>query len=410
MSVSLLSFPRNRFALFLLLSALVFSCEVPKEEEPEESAKSTRLDVPEGSAFFLIEQRWSGDLAHRSVSYKLYITDDGFIYDGAAIPNDLVEAVANAANQDLIASDSIKSCREDDSNPVITMTFPASRGGVVVQTSSLCENWAPWNVIADGKLFVQLSGRLGHALPALLMVLEPSRWEGAPPLKSGRFELTKVGPLPEGAVVAPLLAGNLLELVKEDPGFKSRFPGKTIEELRVLCSQAQSADCSELLGRATVPYGKGETFDLLLDLKLDSLLGLQMPADDASLEEFLESKPYKTMKDLSQGNPIVLSYDAKGDCERLAYGAKEYLPEADASTLGCAFFTAILEYEGATLLPPKLTYYPALKAMRLTGWADKTDPDFFVRLKARTDIMEQVILERAYLFADLQGLITEIPK
>lgn len=407
MPITRLSFS---LCLLALTSVLLMSCEPPEEEKKEEEAKSTRIDVPEGSPFFLIEHRWNGDQAHRSVSYKLYVTDEGFIYDGSKISSDLVEAVANAANQDLIPSDSFKSCREDDSNPIVRVTFPESRGGVVIESSSLCENWAPWNIITDGKLFVQLNGSLGHVLPPLLIALEPTRWEGAPPLKAGRFELTKAGAVPEGAEVAPLLAGNLIELVKEDPGFKTRFPDKSVEELRVLCSQSQSATCSELLGRATVPYGKGETFDLLLDLKLDGILGLQMPADDSSLKEFLDSKPYKTMKELSQGNTIILSYDAKGDCDRLEYGAREYLPDVNAETLDCAYFTALLEYEGAKFLPPKLTYYPAIKAMRLTSWADKTDPEFFTKLKARTDIMEAVILERAYLFANLQGEIAEIPK
>ncbi len=391
--------------------SLSMGCEEPAPEV-ENSVATTPTGPPDDATVALtLRHDWPGDQAYRTITYEVLKGGDLYYYDDSVIPAELVDRVVQAANVNALPSDGLKSCRYAASFPTYHVTIHSpEEGDVALQSSSRCADWAPWNVVVDGALNVQLDGSFGRALLPLLKEMDPSRWDAVVTPKPGRFELTGGGVVPEGVKAQELAANGFREKLLAFEAFSAAFPKAKPESMRVLCSQKASPFCSELLGEATLPYRKGFVLTLDLALGLDAVKKIHWPETTQDLDALFKSKLFASFKKSAGDNPVSVRYDAGSDCRNLGHAASFYKPDVDVSTLSCALWQVSVDYEGATTLPPMIFYYPSLGAARLGNWSDHTDPEFYKRLKAHATVMDDVILERVRFFATLDGDIEMISK
>lgn len=79
-----------------------------------------------------------------------------------------LDALYAAVGRDLIPSDRFYGCRYRVNIPEYRLNFEHAGHVYSAVSASNCQNGSPWNVIVDGKSYVQLSGAIGVSLEALL--------------------------------------------------------------------------------------------------------------------------------------------------------------------------------------------------------------------------------------------------
>ena len=162
-------------AFVFLGAGLGFGCEAPEEEEVGQEQKKK---VPADRAKRVeIKHQHAGDQAHKRVSYELAFVDGEYEFDG--YPLDRAEAVSalQKSVENLTPSDSLKTCRFAPTKPTFRITLPMGDERVELISTSQCKDWAPWNVIKGGKLYVQLDGSVGKALLPILQEINPEKWK-----------------------------------------------------------------------------------------------------------------------------------------------------------------------------------------------------------------------------------------
>lgn len=393
-----------------LCGVMFAACERGGGGESSGEQRAAR-EKPDPARGIKVSVRYPPDERIREAHYVIdYRPGSGYDLEAS-----LLEPLQAAVRADLVPSDGPKSCRYSDGLPWFEIHLPKVNEGdsdVRLVSTSHCQDFAPWNVIVDGKLYVQLSGAIGRALRPVLVELDSLRFEHYRWPSEARFELTaNAGTLPEDVTVQTPPWLTLEAALVEHPGFAATFGKEArVGSLRILCSQAVSADCSELLGQARLPW-RGHELELGSTLALDKVLSIDMPESGEGFDALLGSKLFAAFSKSAAGATITLAYDKRGDCRNVERAAETYAPGKAASELGCEFYSALVEpYEGATQLPPQIFYYPSLGAARLNNWVDRTDLGFYKSLGAPEKIGEAILLEKTFFFSTLDGKLTQIER
>ncbi|MBQ4360990.1 MAG: hypothetical protein II767_12130, partial [Proteobacteria bacterium] len=79
-----------------------------------------------------------------------------------------LDDLRKAAAQDLIPSDGLYACRLRDNMPQFRLEFTQDSKKVQILSSSDCLHAAPFNLIVDGKYYIQVTGALGVSLEKAL--------------------------------------------------------------------------------------------------------------------------------------------------------------------------------------------------------------------------------------------------
>jgi len=391
-----------------LIGALALACESQSETEDEE--KSVERQDPDPERTIHVELLYPPEEGYKNAHYRIEFRPG----EGYDFPDKLLDPMLAAATEDLIPSDGMKSCRPSDSRPRWKVRIPREKGGELLLTSSSgCQHYAPWNVVKDGKLYVQLSGAFGEAFQNALVELDTPRFENARWPRKARFELTENhGEIPDGAEAQTPPWASMKDELVEHSDFAKHFGEEAaeVDEFELLCSQSVSEACTTLIAEATVDW-RGHELRLRATANKDEIASIDMPKEMTDFDAFLDSKLFGSIEKSAGDKPITVAYDKRGDCRSLGYGAPHYKPDTDVESLNCEVYTAEVKYyDGAESLPPRVLYFPALEAARLTNWADKTDEAFYERLDARDKIMEAILLDRVWFFSTLDGELAEIEK
>lgn len=357
--------------------------------------------------------------AHRGDStYRLQPLEDGnFRLGKIDIDAKYVTPLLAAADKNLIPADTMKSCEPSPENVGVNITIPRKEGGDLKLISTAdCLHFAPWNVIKDGKLYVQLTGEIGKALPELGFQVEQILWENWTLPDEGRINLSEGTPAPEGVEAQTLPFADFQAKLLENAVYKANFGDAVPESVRYVCSQKQSPDCSQLMGIASIPYKDMYTLNLGFDVGQDGIKDVHWPADDKVFANFMKSRPVELLKSFRPKKveePIYVEFSQKGDCRKMTPGISDI--KEDANPEACSYIYMRLEYEGAERLPPELFYYPELDAMVLKDrQVFGTDFSFYKKLKAsKTDLADlenDIRYEKFYWYVDRDGKVTKVRK
>ena len=393
------------FALLLLC----WGCEAEKSQEKQRAEQEQ--GQPAGEEVMTVEVKYPPDKAHRSVTYHIERSGESYIEHQSELPTELVDAVFAAADEGLLPSEGLRSCRDSQRNIRIRVTMKRGEDERIFESNSRCDRWAPWNVIGEGKLQVQLNGAFGAALLPLLRAMDQQMWAPVEHNKSGRIRLNTFNPPPEGLSTTPLPLPGLQDLKAWAP-LAERF-GDEVEviSMRLLCSQERSPDCSTYFAWVQIQYDKNKTLSFEVSVEEGAFKGIEMPpaGEEDAIKQLLDSQIFKAFnRSVKEGHVVDMSWAQDYDCRHVRGATPVLVPAADPSQVACDVLTVRLEYDGAETLPPVLHYYPALGAVRLEGWAHKTDPVFFEALKLSSDVRDTLILDRVELFIDFDGKVHEV--
>jgi len=123
---------------------------------------------------------------------------------------------------------------------------------VELATTANCLGFAPWNVVIDGDLFAQYNGKLGPAVQALLVRIDPADWTGfatdsIESAGAGEFWLTSEGPAPDGArrVAPPRSQRDAGVLASSEP-VRAWFGDALPTDVYLICNQIVDPRCERV--------------------------------------------------------------------------------------------------------------------------------------------------------------------
>lgn len=366
-----------------------------------------------------------------------YMDDTDSPADGEAI-----EALLEAATSDLIEADAFYGCRSVENGRQIRMRWTrasadnTSKHRYEITTASNCLNFAPFNVVIDGKRYLQLNGKIGQALTHLLQA-DPKFRAQQKHLKAGFIDFTKpFSGNPDDAKATSLTP--LLEAF--DTRFKSDARLKAILDARnadttnpswqttleLGCNQSKSPTCDSLVGRYTIPLSPETHYYLSLTYE-DSVLKANFPTDFSVVRRSFEQPVIRTFIE-NTSRPVTVAWSSPQTCPVLDALAPWFEDKGNAKNTDTKTVTAqscdAWSFTSADK-QQSLIYYPRLDATWIAGnegtvraailplatkkYLPKTTKKFISNL-AKTDVTNKNIFfdgqSNLYLFETKDGKTT----
>ncbi len=163
------------FAASLLLAACQpAAVDMDLSREAPEAVQDTWVEIPEAKISFV---RMHPGAAQKNVYVDWKCFEDRetharvYRVQGKAISAEAsgaLDALRKAAQEDLIPSDGLYACRFRENMPQFRIEFVQDAKKVQVLSSSDCKHAAPFNVIKDGRHYIQVTGAFGEALEKAL--------------------------------------------------------------------------------------------------------------------------------------------------------------------------------------------------------------------------------------------------
>ena len=264
----------------------------------------------DGSKFWRIQQK---DISEQAVTYL----------------NELLES----AQKDLIPSDKLYACRYRENMPQYRLNFQHDNKTFAIVSSSGCLHGAPWNVIIDGKSYIQLSGAIGTALEKLLATTEnPINIGDAAGMIMFNEPIEIDGFTPSGE--SSPAAWYHAEFLK-DASFGGAI--QYIENLfgplqmpEIACNQSKSDNCSDVSARYTLKINAD--FEYPMPIKyIAGKVSSSIPPQTAfeQLATATKSSIFKMWPQAAaRPDPIRLKWENPDDCPMVRGLAKHFeLPD-----------------------------------------------------------------------------------
>jgi hypothetical protein len=363
---------------------------------PPEAPSATTLDLGTIQSIS-IDYRHSG---WGQTERKLTIESKGDRWEafGAPIDSAVVRAFAAAFDQ-LVPSDGLKDCNSHtDDYPHFTIHVTGSRGAADLLSASNCRDYAPWNVVHDGRLYVQASGKLGKALDPLLRagkIPSPTTFGNDGTLM---FDyLTRRDP-PKGVTVAESFAAQLLRRASASPVVADAFPGRRVLDVSAWCKReppvTDNPACARLEAHVTI--AQDDPFALEVEATVDNLEVVRfapVPKDLAA--KLASSKLYRALAASSTTRPLVLHWNEEKDCRQARRAAEDlgWRTPPDCSY----WYTAGAAKEGA---PPRLFYISALQVAWIWHGEGAAERAFYDALGASERFPGDSKAQRTYVRLD----------
>lgn len=366
------------FILMLTTAALLSACaKAPeKSQEPVVEKSSPFVEISSDSVAFV---RMHPGAAQKNVyaTWKHYLNQENNDKvwrfqkeDISSQAQTSLEALFAAAQTDLIPSDKLYACRYRDNMPQYRLNFTHNNKTYAIISTSACQNGAPWNVIIDGKSFVQISGAIGTALnnllntaglnvsigdtPAILMFNEPLQ------LEDFQLENTQIP------------AAWFDTEFRKDPDFADTI--QSIETLfgpldlpEIACNQAKSNNCKAVSAKYTLKFATNCEF--AIPIKFDSgKVSANLPSKKAfeTLANASKSSVFKAWTNAPRQEPIRVTYDNPDEC-KLVHGLAKHFDQPD--------HTACESWKMTSKDSPSAILYTGLQAIWLEP--DKNYKEYF---------------------------------
>ncbi len=261
--------------------------------------------------------------AGRIEAYPQYVDDTDSTIDGEAL-----EALLDAATSDLIEADAFYGCRSVENGRQIRMrwTRTSAEDGFKhryeITTASNCLNFAPFNVVIDGKRYLQLNGKIGQALTHLLQ--SDSKFQAQQKhLKAGFIDFTKpFSGNPDDAKATSLVP--ILETFdkrfKADARLKAILDARNADTtdpswqttLELGCNQSKSPTCDNLIGRYTIPLSPETHYYLSLTYE-NGVLKANFPTDFSVVRRGFEQPVIRTFIE-NTARPVTIAWSSPQTC------------------------------------------------------------------------------------------------
>ncbi len=281
-----------------------------------------------------------------------------------------------AISDELIPSDGMYACRFRDDMPLFKLEFEHLQKKYVIVSASDCLHAAPFNVIVDGKSYLQINGKIGTALENLLSSSRRSLKIGE---NAAMLMFDKPVTLPNmtfDPVESPLVS--IDKKFREDALFGASLAhieslfGK-LELPEVACNQAKSNDCRDLSARYTFKIGNSFIYKFSIRFE-NGQVHHSLPPNDAfdALANALKT-PVLTAFDeaWTRENPLAISWVQEANCAMVRGLAEHFELKNDISCSAWNFTSKDL---------PSAIFYQGLQAL----WF-KPDSDlkpYFEKLKS----------------------------
>jgi len=392
----------RRLLLVLALLFVGIGCEAPKDEENTGEAKKERGEE-DRSARIEIRYNYPADQAHKSRLYEL--TKFGDLYEFNGYETNLAPITALLGSvTDLVPSDSMKTCQATPTKPTFSISLPVEGGRAELTSTSQCLEWAPWNVVKDGKLYTQLNGNIGKALYPLLMDIAPAEWEKDTRPKAGVIDLAGGEKAAEGITAQAAATEAWLPKVNDNPAIKAAFGDHKVSKLLLKCNQGVDPNCKAVAGGAEIELEKG--FFMRFPVEIDETgvaSGFTLPKDMSKVNVFMKSKLATALAELAD-NGIVVNHLAQGPCDAVVAAAPKYTAAGtDAATLSCEQFAFVAQPFETDVIPPSLVFFPSLDAAWIANVTEDTDMTFFDNLTVSPEVKASMEAGGAELFSNGAG-------
>ena len=245
----------------------------------------------------------------------------------APVDSEKLAALLESATEGLIESDAFYSCRNVENGRQIrirwTKTDPDNtKHKYEITTSSNCLNFAPFNVVIDGKRYIQLNGKIGLALEEFFKDDEKFLAQKKH-LKPGFIDFTK--PLPGDpddtkATPSASILDHYDAIFKADPSLKAMLDARNADEtndiwkttLELGCNQSKSPNCDALIGRYTIPLTPETRY--YLNIAYEGLaLKADFPSDYSAIRRGFEQPAVRAFIE-NTNTPVSVSWDSPESC------------------------------------------------------------------------------------------------
>jgi hypothetical protein len=320
---------------------------------PPEAPNATKLDLGTLQSI-TVDYQHSG-WGHTAHKFTIESKGDHWEAFGSPIDSSVVRALEGAFDQ-LVPSDGVKDCNSHtDDYPHFAIHVAGSRGAADLLSDSNCRDYAPWNVVQNGKLYVQASGKLGKALAPLLRAGKIPTATTFGNEAGLMFDYLRRRDTPKGVTVAEPFQAVLLRRASASPVVADTFPGQRVLDVSAWCHTDDNPECARLDAHVTV--SQDGPFALEVEATVDNFEVQRfapVPKDLAA--KLASSKLYRALAASSTTRPLVLRWTEEKDCRQARRAAEDlgWRTPPDCNY----WYTAGAAKEGA---PPRLFYISALQ-------------------------------------------------
>lgn len=318
-----------------------------------------------------------------------------------------LEGLFAAAEKDLIPSDKLYACRYRENMPQYRLNFHHNDKNFAIVSSSGCQAGVPWNVIIDGKSYVQISGEIGKALEELLS-------NSGQPIAigdtAGMFMFTEPVEIEEYKASGDKTPAAWFDgEFRKDPAFGDTL--QNIEKLfgplelpEIACNQSKSSNCQNISAKYTLKFGLDYEYNIPIKFEAGTVTAIIPPKTAfENLANAAKTSVFKAWsKSAPREEPVKLAYDNPEECKMVHGLAKHFeLPEdisCESWKLTSKDFPSAILYSGLQAIwiePDKnyKTYFDAVRQLQTDNKEKKVNygqfaaPDkstnLFVRLDGR---------------------------
>ena len=260
--------------------------------------------------------------------------------------------------QDLIPSNGIYTCRYQENQPQYRLEFHSDGHHYKVVSSSDCLNAAPFNVEIDGKLFLQMNGKIGVALQNVLQASGSSLSVGGTP---GMIQLKEPITVDGYAQDGTLPNAYYDDLMRKDESLGKMldaFAPMTVDLPEIACNQSKKADCSEISARYTIHVADNAYIYHLVKISGESVSHTSIDLNlIEKLKKIRETYIFNSYLNLHKEDSIQIYPDKNQDCKLVSGLAKFFsIDEKDIKSISCHTWTFTVKDQ------PSLIYYEGLDA------------------------------------------------
>lgn len=276
---------------------------------------------------------WEGDTMYslttidRSLEHYLPRFADA---EDAPVDNEKLGALLESATEGLIESDAFYSCRSVENGRQIRIRWTKkdpdnTKHKYEITTSSNCLDFAPFNVVIDGKRFLQINGEIGRQLQEFLND-DASFLAQKKHLKPGFIDFTKPLPQLESSetcdkdTCGSLVLNHFDAIFKADPHLKAMLDVRNADEtndqwkttLELGCNQSKSPTCDALVGRYTIPLSAETRYYLSFTYE-NQTLKADFPTDFSAIRRGFEQPVLRAFIE-NTNQPVSVSWASPADC------------------------------------------------------------------------------------------------